>query len=160
MEHRVSSVSERNYWLTIFSIETWQEFLEAGAETAGFQEIRASLVKKLQPGDYLLCYVTKISRWVGILEVVSGYFVDRSPIWRSGVFPCRVKVKAVICLTPDTAVPVLEMRDELTVFQNLANPKIWSGAFRVSPFQWKASDGEAVVSAVKEASENSVIHET
>jgi len=146
-------VSDRTYWLCIFSPETWQEFLDAGANTAGFQENRASLAMRLESGDYLLCYVTKISCWIGTLEVTSKCFIDKTPIWKHSSFPYRVKVKPIHKLTLDSAIPVLSMKDKLTVFQNLANPKIWSGSFRVSPFPWKAIDGDVVFAAIDEASQ-------
>ena len=47
--------------------------------------------------------------------------------------------------------PVLDMRDKLTVFRGLDNPNRWQGPFRGSPNQWKASDGEAIVQALREA---------
>ena len=59
-------------------------------------------------------------------------------------------------LTPETAVPVFELRDRLSVFQNLKNPNAWTGHFRGSPARWKAADGEAVVAAVQEAEKNPV----
>jgi hypothetical protein len=45
----------------------------------------------------------------------------------------------------------LDMRDELSVFQNLENPNRWSGPFRGSPARWKQSDGVAVLRALREA---------
>jgi predicted RNA-binding protein len=146
-------MDERSYWLSIYNEVTWQEFLVAGGDVAGFSEVRRSLALQIKPGDYLLCYLTGVSRWIGILEVISEPFIDKTPIWKRGTFPYRVRVKILFQLSLETAVPVLEMRDKLTVFQGLANPKIWSGAFRVSPFKWKEIDGEAVAKAVCEASE-------
>ncbi len=104
----------------------------------------------------MLCYLTGVSRWVGILEVVSAPFTDNTPIWTSGTFPSRVKVKPVFQLEPKTAVPVLDLKEKLSVFRNLSNPKIWSGAFRVAPLQWKKEDGEAVAIAVEKASRNPI----
>jgi hypothetical protein len=34
----------------------------------------------MKPGDYLLCYLTRVSRWVGVLEVVGERFFDEKPI--------------------------------------------------------------------------------
>ena len=150
-------MSERNYWLSIFNIKTWQQFLSFGGNTAGFSEVRWSVVQQLRQGDYLLCYLTGISRWVGILEVKSEAFIDKTPIWGRGVYPCRIEVRQVLTLTPETAVPVLDMKDQLTVFQGLANPKIWSVSFRASPFKWKLEDGKAVFNAIQEATKNPVV---
>jgi hypothetical protein len=147
-------MAEERYWLTLFTVETWQEFLDAGGQVSGFRAGRWRTVQRIRERDYLLCYLVGISRWVGILEAASRGYQDDSPIWSSDPFPSRVKVRSVVTLTPETGVPVLDMRDELSVFRNLRNPNLWSGAFRGSPLKWSAADGEAVVKAVIEAHRN------
>jgi predicted RNA-binding protein len=144
-------MADRRYWLVLFTSETWQEFLDAGGEVMGFRASRWPSVQRIREGDYLLCYMAGISRWVGILEAVSGGYQDETPIWSSDPFPSRVKVRIVVALTPETGVPVLDMRHELSVFRNLHNPNRWSAAFRASPLKWSAADGQAVVKAVSEA---------
>jgi hypothetical protein len=141
----------RTYWLDLFTIETWQEFLEHGGDVSGFSEARWPTVQKMKPDDYLLCYLTRASRWVGVLEVAGAPFVDDKPIWKSQPFPSRIPVRVVVAVRPEHGVPVLSMRDELTVFQNLDNPNRWSGPFRGSPARWKAADGETILRAVREA---------
>ncbi len=123
---------------------------------SGFRESRWSIVQKIREGDYLLCYLTRASRWVGILEVVGEPFSDDTPIWSTEAFPARVHVRPVIALDPENGVPVLDMREELTVFEGLSNPNMWSGNFRGSPYRWKAVDGEAVLRALQEAQTNPV----
>jgi len=140
-----------SYWLDLFTAKSWQEFHRAGATTSGFTAHRWTTVQKMQIGDYLLCYLTGISRFIGVLEVTAPGFEDNARIWSDATFPSRVKVKIVHALEPETAVPVLDLRDELTVFQDLANPNYWSGAFRGSPALWKPEDGRAVVEAVAKA---------
>jgi predicted RNA-binding protein len=146
----------RNYWLDLFTWKTWREFLESGGEVSGFREGRWKTVQRIKPGDYLLCYLTGIGRWIGILEVTSEPYQDNSPIWKDEIFPSRVRVKVIAQLLPETAVPVRELKDCLSVFQNLKSPFAWTGHFRGSPAKWKASDGKAVVEAVLEASRNPV----
>ena len=114
------------------------------------------MAQRIKPGDYLLCYLTGVSRWIGVLEVTSAAFRDKTPIWKDEDFPCRLRVKVAASLTPETAVPVFELRNQLSAFQNLKNPNAWTGRFRGSPSRWKASDGEAVVQAVLEAKRNPV----
>jgi hypothetical protein len=118
--------------------------------------MRLGTVKKMKPGDLLLCYLTRASRWVGVLEVTGNAFHDETPIWKSGMFPSRIAVRTVIALDPEFGVPVLDMREELTVFQGLNNPNRWSGPFRGSPAKWKAGDGEAVFKALSAAEANPV----
>ena len=149
----------RSYWLDLFTAETWQEFLDAGSEVSGFTERRWKTVERMQPGDYLLCYLTGISRFVGLLEATSTGFRDDERIWQGALFPSRVRVRPIVALTPETAVPVLELSDRLSMFQDLKNPNRWSGPFRGSPSRWKEPDGEAVVAALEEAQKNPVVRE-
>jgi hypothetical protein len=140
-----------NYWLDLFTYQTWTEFLKAGGEVSGFRQRRWNTVKQMKPGDILLCYLTGVGRWIGLLEVVGEPFQDTTPIWKLDDFPARVPVKIVAKLEPMTAVPVLEMRDVLSVFRDLKSPHAWTGHFRGSPARWKTSDGQAVVTAVNGA---------
>ena len=151
-------MAARNYWLDLFTPLTWDEFLAAGARVSGFRESRWSTLQKVKPGDYFLCYVTGISRWIGILEVTSEAYRDTKPIWKEEVFPCRVKVRLISSLTPETAIPVKEMKDQLSVFQTSAGGALaWTGHFRGSPTRWKVADGEAVVKSVQQAAESPVV---
>lgn len=146
----------RSYWLDLFTGTTWQQMMKAGGTVSGFRENRWKTVQRIKPGDYLLCYLTGISRFVGILEVTSQPYKDDAPIWNDDVFPCRLDVKPITTLTPETAVPIEDLRDTLSIFQDLKSPHAWTGHLRGSPAQWKASDGEAIVSALEEAQSNPV----
>jgi len=85
----------RKYWLDLFTGKTWEEFLKIGAKVSGFRERRKIVAQKIHPGDYLICYLTGISRFVGVLKVKSDCFVDETPIWEDAVFPIRFKVKLI-----------------------------------------------------------------
>ena len=149
-------LSSRTYWLDLFTGTTWQEFLDAGATVSGFRERRWKTVQRIKPGDYFLCYLTGVSRFIGVLEATSEPYWDETPIWKDEVFPCRLKVEAIATLAPYTAVPIFDLKEQLTIFQNLKSPSAWTGHVRGSPARWKASDGEAVVYAVMEAMENPI----
>jgi len=150
-------MANRNYWLDLFTGVTWNEFKEAGGKVSGFRKSRWNIVQKIKPGDYLLCYLTGVSRFIGILEVTSKPFQDSSLIWKDEDFPARLKVKPVIQLTPETAVPVQELKDKLSFFRDLKSPMAWTGRFRGSPTMWIGPDGEAVVQALFEAKENPIV---
>ncbi|MDI3339027.1 MAG: EVE domain-containing protein [Sphaerobacter sp.] len=146
--------ADRTYWLNLFSPRTWQEFRAAGGAVSGFRETRWRTVQRIRPGDYLLCYLTQASRFVGVLEVTSEPYHDDSPIWAEEVFPCRVSVRPLITLDPEFGVPIHNLRGSLSIFQ--VNPNAWSGHVRGSPTRWKPEDGEAVVRALEAAQANPV----
>jgi len=145
----------KRYWLDLFSGVTWDEFLKNGAEVSGFSERRKAVASKIRPGDFLLCYMTGISRFIGVLEV-KGPSNDNSKIWKDHDYPIRFKVKLVYQLQPETAVPMSELKN-LSVLQNLKTPTYWTGFFRGSPNEFKnSSDGEAIVNAIEAAVQNPV----
>jgi predicted RNA-binding protein len=147
----------RDYWLDLFTGVTWEQFLKAGGNVSGFRQSRKAYVKQVKPGDYLLCYLTGVSRFIGILEVVAPMFEDTTPIWPDEDFPCRVKVKVIASLTPETAIPVLNLKEKLSFFQQMKAGKSWTGHFRGSPCRWRPSDGRAVTDAVLGAVKNPVV---
>ena len=143
-------MSDRTYWLTLFNQSTWQEFLDAGAEVSGFPETQQKIVRRIKPGDYLLGYLTGVSRWIAVLEVTSEPYDDLERIWKQALFPCRVKVKVVARVEPEAGVPVLSISKDLRMFDNLKTPN-WGLLFRTAPRELHPSDGELITNAVKQA---------
>jgi hypothetical protein len=147
-----------NYWLDLFTIKTWEEFNEAGAQVSGFREKRWKTVQQVRPGDFLLCYLTGISRFVGVLKVQSEAYKDESAIWGDDVFPSRLKVQSILQLTPETGVPILDLRDCLSIFKNLdSSPSSWTGFVRGSPSKRSQADGEAILNAIQKAGANPTV---
>src|SRR5215213_12030862 len=106
----MASMGERNYWLDLFTGTTWHEFLEAGGKVTGFRKRRWKTVQQIKTGDYLLCYLTGVSRFIGVQEVISEPYWDETQRWTDDVFPARVKVENIAALTPETAVPIHNLR--------------------------------------------------
>jgi hypothetical protein len=86
-----------------------------------------------------------------VLEVVSEPFEDDSLIWQDATFPCRVRVKKLIALTPETGVPIHDLRDRLSIFRRHPDPRGWGIYVRRSPTKWTTDDGNAVVDALIQA---------
>jgi len=134
-----------NYWVQVFSVETWNEFLTAGASTTGFSDSRWGFVQKLKLGDYLLCYLSRISSWVGLLEVTSAPYLDNTTrIWKKGSYPCRVDVRVLKSLPLENAIPIRKLAGRLSIFQN----RNWSVWVMASPKRWKEDDAKAVIEAI------------
>lgn len=77
-------------------------------------------------------------------------------IWKDDMYPARIKVKTVVTLTPETAVPVVALRDKLSIFKNLRTPSGWSVRFRASPQKWDTNDAELIVQAIRDAQKKPV----
>jgi len=148
-----------NYYLDLFTGKTWEEFLKRGGKVTGFKERRSEFAKKIKPGDYFLCYLTGISRFVAALEVQSECYVGEDRIWEDQVFPIRFDVKLVHQLTPETAVPVIDLKDNFSIFNNLKSKNAWTGFFRGSPAAFRSDDGKFIFEAIEEATQNPVKRE-
>jgi hypothetical protein len=144
------------YWIDLFTWKTWQEFLKAGGKASGFREGRWRTVRTIKTGDFLLCYMTGISRFFAILEVTGDAYQSDEPIWEDALFPCRLPVKVVLYLEPEYAVPVSSLDSQLSYFQNMKSPHSWSGHFRGSPTQEDAEDAKIIIAALHEAKQNPV----
>src|SRR5271154_3579708 len=70
------------YWLDIFTPYTWGRFKDHGAKISGFRpRQRRAAFERVKQGDKLLCYLVRLSRWCGILDVSSNAFEDTTPIF-------------------------------------------------------------------------------
>lgn len=152
-------MASRNYWLDLFTLKSWEEFWVAGGSVSGFRDGQWNRAKKIAKGDYLLCYLTGASRFIGILEVIGTAYRNTKPIWSDDEFPCRLKVKSVAALTPETAIPVKELTGKLSFLPVGEMSPAWTGHFRGSPTKWKPADGEVVVQSVLEAKKTPVVRE-
>lgn len=134
------------YYIDLFSPETYEAFSKSDRSVSGFRERQKGVASAIKPGDKLLCYVTKFSRWVGILEVQEKYYVDNSPIFteNNDPFVIRFKVDAVVWLSLEYAIPV----SSDTSWNNLSFTKqlpkgstAWTGMVRGSLRKIDKNDG-------------------
>src|SRR3990167_246113 len=99
-----------NYYLDLFSPETAAAFGHSNRDITGFRISRESYAKnrKIGPGDKLICYITRIQRFVGVLEVTSDLFIDKTPIFQkeNDPFILRFKVKPIVWLSPEKSIPI------------------------------------------------------
>jgi hypothetical protein len=146
-----------NYWLDLFTGTTWQEYQNAGGKASGFRERQRKRVSKINSGDILLCYLTGVKRWVGLLEVTGNMYEDSSPIWAEEVFPIRLPVKPLVILTPEQGIPMEDMWGKLTFFPKDASSGKWVGMVRGSPTPYKKVDGEVIATAIRSAKINPVL---
>ena len=99
-----------NYFIDLFSPETAIKFSNSSMDTSGFRISRKSYVanQKIGPGDRFICYLTRLQRFNGILEILSEPFIDEKPIFtnENDPFTLRFKVKPVVWLAFEKALPI------------------------------------------------------
>lgn len=139
-----------NYWLDLFTPYTWTRFREHGADISGFRpRQRKTAVQRVKRGDLFLCYLVKLSRWCGILEVQSEMFEDFSPIFAEAndPFPIRFSVLPRTLLDFELAIPIEEFWKQLS-FTRAIEPGAFGWAqtagLRQSLIQLSQTDGELI----------------
>ncbi|MCI8869325.1 MAG: EVE domain-containing protein [Lawsonibacter sp.] len=134
------------YYISLFSPETYFAFTASEKNTAGVREHLQNAASRVRPGDKLVCYLTKLSRWVGILEVKSPCFLDNTPIFLPSADPFKVRfqVSPQVWLAPEYGIPVQEnvCWERLSFTRELPrNSTVWTTMFRRSLRELPEEDG-------------------
>jgi len=99
-----------NYFIDLFSPETATAFEKSSRSISGFRISRKTYVdnQKIGPGDKFICYVTRLQRFVGVLEIKSNPFQDSKPIFtqEEDPFVLRFKVEPLVWLPLEKAIPI------------------------------------------------------
>jgi hypothetical protein len=142
------------YYLNLFSPATYEAFSKSDRGVSGFSSSQRSAATRLAVGDKLVCYMTKLSRWVGVLEVLSAPFEDSTPIFYESddPFVIRFRVRADVWLPKELAVPIRspEMWDALSFTKDLEpGSGRWTGTLRRSLNRLDDTDGRHIVSVLE-----------
>lgn len=135
-------------FLGLFTVESWREFKRHGGQVMGFNEKKSRAVARLQPGDRILCYLSKVSAFVGVMEVAGPSYLDHTPIWTDGVFPVRLPVRIVTEVTLALAVPIHSLKGQLSFLPRTTTTTGWTIYVRSSPRPWNLLDGDEVTKAL------------
>lgn len=151
------------YFLDLFSPETYEAFTRSDQSVSGFRRRHLNAAERVKPGDKLVCYMTRLSRWFGLLEVLEGPFQDDKPIFYSDndPFVVRFRVRPMVWLPVDKAIPIYESevwnRLAFTRGQTRGTPT-WTGSIRTSLVQMNEDDGRLLESLLLEQSRGGKVY--
>jgi predicted RNA-binding protein len=136
-----------SYFTDLFSPETYEAFTNSAQDISGFRFRQQNMARRVDVGDKLICYMTKLSRWVGVLEVISKDFVDATPIFLNSddPFTVRFKVKPLAWLPKEKAIPIHEDKVWKTLSFTKSynkNSSKWTGKLRNSLNKLEDGDGK------------------
>jgi hypothetical protein len=145
------------YYIDLFSPDTYQAFTKSDKSTSGFRDRQKGVAAGIKPGDKLICYITKLSRWVGVLEVTSNFFINDKPIFTQTADPfiVRFNVKPNIWLTLENGIPIDEdiSWTHLSFTKHLPKKSLgWTGMVRGSLRRLDDQDGEYLESILRNQS--------
>ena len=124
------------YWLCVTNEENWQIIKEK--RIWGVPERRKAIIDQVKPGDLLVFYV-KPKRIGGIFEATSESFLSETEIFKGGLFPHRIKLKAIfIPKEPKSFEPLIR---KLTFIKN---KKFWTISLRRAVLEISKDDYEVI----------------
>lgn len=143
-----------NYWSDLFTPETYEAFARSDRSVSGFRESQRAMADKVRVGDRFICYMVRMSRWVGVLDVLDGPFIDRTPLFvpDDDPFVVRFTVNPAVWLPLDQTVPIHEqdVYSHLTFTRNVAPGGYWLGPLRRSLQRLADEDGAFLDSLLRQ----------
>src|SRR5262249_18470183 len=141
-----NEIATMNFWSDLFTPETYEAFGRSDRTISGFRESQRSMADKVRVGDKFICYMVRMSRWIGILDVLEGPFTDDTPIFvpDDDPFVVRFKVKCAVWLPLEKTIPIHEpeVYSRLTFTRDVRPGGYWLGPLRRSLVKLNQQDGE------------------
>jgi hypothetical protein len=96
------------YFIDLFSPETYDAFSRSPRDISGFRLRHNNMAQRVKAGDVFVCYLTRLSRWFGLLEVIEGPFINDKPIFvpENDPFVVRFRVHTAVWLDIEKAIPI------------------------------------------------------
>ena len=143
---------------TYVNVEPFHLFRYVETETGFRERQRARAREQVKQGDILLCYLTRLSRWCGVLQVQSEAYDDDSPRFDDpDPFTVRFRVEPIVVLEPELSIPI----SEENVWTTLSITKLhkrgargWTGFVRSSLNRFNDADGGFLTELLKEQQGN------
>jgi hypothetical protein len=132
-----------NYYIDLFSPETAVAFEKSTRDITGFRISRKTYVenRKMGPGDRFICYVTRLQRFIGVLEVKTKSFQDDRPVFvkENDPFVLRFGVVPIVWLPLEKSIPIhqdslwnnlsftkgLDKSSNKWTFMVFSSPRLW-----------------------------------
>lgn len=150
-----------NWYTNLFSAETYEAFSRGDRTVSGFRATQESSARRISAGDRLVCYMTGMSRWIGVLEVTGRVYTDDSPLFlpEDDPFVVRLPVRELVWLTRSRTIPIHAalLWDALTFTRGRApSDPGWTGLLRRSLNELSEQDGRVLEQALRKQEANGV----
>jgi hypothetical protein len=158
-----SYFANMGYYIDLFSPETAMAFEKSSKDISGFRISRKTYVdnQRIGEGDKLICYVTRLQRFIGLLEIRSKPFQDNKPIFteENDPFVLRFKVAPIVWLPLEKSIPIHEdfIWSTLSFTKGLSkNSNRWTFMVFSSPRLWPKEDCIFLEKALTEQAQKQV----
>jgi hypothetical protein len=116
------------------------------------------MAARVRAGDTFVCYMVRMSRWIGLLEVLDGPAIDRSPLFvpEDDPFVVRFKVRTKVWLPLEQTVPIHEhdVYSRLSFTRDVKPGGYWLGPLRRSLQKVDESDAAYLDSMLRQQADH------
>lgn len=135
------------FFTDLFSPDTYETFTRSDQSVSGFSKHQLAWAKRVHQGDRFVCYMTKLGRWVGVLEALGECYPDDTLLFypESDPYVIRFKVRPVVWLPKEQAIPIREKHiwDTLSFTKGVdQKSSAWTGKVRISLNKLSDEDGQ------------------
>ena len=105
-----------NYYMIVTNEIDYEWDIDNKFVCAGFPDRNKKSLKQMNPGDRIIYYVTKQSKFMAAVEVVGEYFYSEEPIWDDpyDLWPHRIHTKPLVFIEScDEGVFIKDIWDDL-----------------------------------------------
>lgn len=137
------------YYMIITNMADYTKDIKNQFKCAGFGYKNEASISKMEPGDIIIYYVTKQSKFCAVVEVTGKSYFDRTPIWAD---PCdlweyRVPTKPIIfAKSCYDGVFIKDIWDNLDLITNKGK---WGSQVMGSFRKMTKNDYEVILNALK-----------
>jgi hypothetical protein len=125
------------YYVTLFSPETYRRFSESKRTVTAVRIRHRKAADRVNVGDFLIAYMTGVSRWIGLFEVTDQAYEDGTPLFadENDPFVVRLPIKTHVWLAPEHGIPIHDpaLWQKLSFTKNhVPTSATWTGSVRTS----------------------------
>jgi hypothetical protein len=144
------------YWLRPFSGRSWQNFIQRQGDVVDFRAAHWKRARRVRIGDVFLCYLLRVKRWVGLLQVASEPFRCGPGDGDGCDRPVCFQVKPLVTLAPEHGVPMELLRGRLGFYQADGKPGQWIPHVRRSLTRYEQGDAGVLARVIQDAAANPI----
>lgn len=151
------------HYVTLFSPETYRRFSESKRDVTAARMRNWKAAERTSPGDLIVAYLTGLSRWVGLFEVIGKPYQDSTPLFadKDDPFCVRIPIKVHAWLSPDRGLPI----HDRAIWSKLSFTKdheptsaLWTGPVRTSLAPLDPQDGKLLDSLLRAQAEKQTVY--
>jgi hypothetical protein len=148
-----------NYFLGLFSPATWTGFRRNGGSVMGFPKSMIRRAREVEIGDYVIGYLSGLSRWCGVFRISGEMYKDNTPLFvpEKDKFILRFPIHPLVVLEPKESLPIELFWDRLERTRHIVKARVgWAAQARLlrSLDYIDPNDGKILFAALSERLDN------